>query len=377
MEMAGKKVGLITNHTAVVEGRHLIDIITSDRKVNLSALFGPEHGLRGTGEDGETIGDYTDPASGAKVYSLYGAFKKPTPGMLHGLDYLLFDIQDVGARFYTFISTMGLAMQAAAEARIPFVVLDRPNPLGGEYVAGPPVEEGFRSFVGKYPIPVAHGMTVAELALMIKGEKMLPGLEELDLRIVRMQGWHRWMQWPDTGLGWIRTSPNIPDFETALLYPGICFFEATSASEGRGTDTPFKVVGFPGLDGTELAEALNHKGLAGVRFEPVEFTPESLPGTSSRPKFRNRTIAGVRIVVTDRGSFRPVEAAVHLLSALYQRVDERARGSFFRNAGFDHLAGSESLRRSLKAGKDPDEIVAGWEEGLRRFEELRRKYLIY
>ena len=290
-ELRGKRVGLVTNQTAMVDGTHLIDLMHA-RGVQLVALFAPEHGLRGLHEDGATIGDRIDQQTGVRVYSLYGNVKKPTPEMLRSLDLLLFDIQGIGTRFYTYISTMGLAMQAASEAHLPFVVLDRPNPLGGEHFAGPVLEEECCSFVGEYPIPVAHGLTIGELALMIKGEQMLPGLEELDLRVIRMKGWQRGMLWPDTDLEWVKTSPNIPDFETALLYPGICFLEGTAASVGRGTREPFKLVGYPGVDAGKLAERLNGKHLLGVRFESVLFTPRSIPGISSSPKFQDKEIAG-------------------------------------------------------------------------------------
>ena len=376
-ELAGKRVGLITNHTAMVDETHLVDLMHASGKVRLAALFSPEHGLRGLKEDGVQIVERVDERTGTPIYSLYGKVKSPTPAMLCGLDLLLFDIQGVGARFYTYISTMGLAMQAAASAHIPFVVLDRPNPLGGKYFAGPLLEAGFSSFVGEYPIPVTHGMTVGELALMIKGERMLPGLEDLDLRVIRMEGWQRTMQWPDTGLEWTRTSPNIPDFETALLYPGICFLEGTSASAGRGTREPFKVAGFPGIDADKLADQLNDDDLPGVRFVPAVFTPRSIPGMSSSPKFRDREIPGVRLVVTDPHAYRPVETGVYLLCALYNSLTKEEQAQFFRRSGFDLLAGTGSLRQAIEAGTDPAEIIASWkkEDGL--FAVQRRKYLLY
>ncbi len=375
-ELRGKRVGLITNHTAQVDGTHLIDLLHSGG-VQLVALFPPEHGLRGLKEDGEPIGDGVDQSTGAHIYSLYGKVKKPTPEMLRGLDILLFDIQGIGARFYTYISTMGLAMQAAAAAHIPFMVLDRPNPLGGEYVAGPLLKEGYGSFVGEYPIPVAHGLTIGELALMIKGERMLPGLDDLDLRVIRMQGWHRGMQWPETGLAWVRTSPNIPDFETALLYPGICLLEGTAASVGRGTPEPFKLVGFPGIDAGELAKRLNDKNLQGVRFEPTQFTPRSIPGMSSDPKFRDRPIAGVRVSVTDPHAYRPVETGVQLVCALYGALPNKERETFFRQTGFDHLAGTAALRAAIEAGSASKDILAGLHTDTERFIEKRRNYLLY
>jgi uncharacterized protein YbbC (DUF1343 family) len=376
-ELRGKRVGLITNHTAVVDEVHTIDMIYTSGKVQLAALFAPEHGLRGLKEDGEKFGERLDERTGAPVYSLYGSVKKPTPEMLRGLDVLVFDIQGIGARFYTYISTMGLAMQAAAEAHIPFVVLDRPNPVGGEYFSGFVLEKAFSSFVGEYPIPAAHGMTAGELALMIKGERMLPGLEGLDLRVIKMEGWRRSMQWPDTGLKWVETSPNIPDFEAALLYSGICFFEGTAASVGRGTLEPFKLVGYPGIDGSELAEQINGKHLPGVRFEPALFTPRSIPGKCSQPKFRDQALPGLQIVITDEAVFKPVETGLYLLCAVYRSLSEGERGHFFRDEGFDLLAGTCTLRKLIESGATPEEIIVAWQKEDKQFAQIRRKYLIY
>lgn len=257
------------------------------------------------------------------------------------------------------------------------MVLDRPNPLGGELFAGPVLEEGCSSFVGEYKIPVVHGLTIGELALMIKGEHLLPGLEKLDLRVIRMEGWQRGMQWPETGLEWVKTSPNIPDFETALLYPGICFLEGTAASVGRGTLRPFKLIGSPGIDAGKLAERLNGKHLPGVRFESVLFTPRSIPGMSSNPKFRGREIAGVQIFITNHRAYRPVTTGIHLLCTMYGMLSKEDRRSFFRQRGFDELAGTKSLRRSIEKGATPEGIVADWARGVEQFAEKRRKYLLY
>jgi uncharacterized protein YbbC (DUF1343 family) len=376
-ELAGMHVGLITNHTAMVDGIHTADLIHSSGKVQLTALFAPEHGLRGLKEDGEKIGERVDEQTGAHVYSLYGSVTKPTPEMLRGVDVLVFDIQAIGARFYTFISTMGLAMQAAAEAHIPFVVLDRPNPIGGEYLSGFVLKRAYRSFVGEYPIPVTHGMTVGELALMIKGERMLPGLEGLDLRVIRMDGWRRDMRWPETGLTWVQTSPNIPDFETALLYSGIGLFEGTAISVGRGTSQPFKLVGFPGIDEIELARKLNGENLVGVAFAPALFTPRSIIGKSSRPKFRDQVLPGLRIVITDAQNYRPVETGIHLLCAIYRSLGEGEREHFFRDGGFDRLAGTCSLRELIRSGASPEKIIASWQEEDEKFAERRKPYLLY
>ncbi|HTG80385.1 MAG TPA: DUF1343 domain-containing protein [Geobacteraceae bacterium] len=376
-ELAGKRIGLITNQTAVADDVHTADLMHASGKVQLVDLFAPEHGLRGLKEDGEKVGDRIDERTGAHVYSLYGRVKKPTPEMLRGLDLLVFDIQGVGARFYTYISTMGLAMQAAAEAHIPFLVLDRPNPIDGDYFSGFVLEKGYNSFVGEYPIPVAHGMTAGELALMIKGECMLPGLEGLDLRVVKMEGWRRDMQWPETGLKWLPTSPNIPDFETALLYSGICFFEGTVASVGRGTTEPFKVVGFPGINVDALTKRLNDRHLPGVEFEPTLFTPRSIPGKSSQPKFRDQEVTGLRIMITNPHAYKPVETAVHLLCAMYGSLGKEQQEHFFHEEGFDHLAGTCVPRKLIQKGASPEEIIATWQEDIRRFAERRRKYLLY
>ena len=254
--IAGKRVGLVTNQTGRLRGEHLADVLSKAPNVRLTAIFAPEHGFRGTAEAGAKVGDSVDAKTGVPVFSLYGASRKPTSRMLRDVDVLVFDIQDIGARFYTYISTMGLAMQAAAAARIPFVVLDRPNPLGGEYVSGFVLEPALRSFVGQYPIPIVHGLTVGELARMIQGEKWLDGLDGLQLSVVPMQGWQRSMRWPQTERAWVATSPNIPTFDSALVYTGIGMVGETDVNEGRGTPTPFRVFGAPWLDGPRMVARL-------------------------------------------------------------------------------------------------------------------------
>lgn len=376
-ELSGKRIGLITNRSAQVVGKHVVQLMQASHKVTLVAIFAPEHGYRGLKEDGAKIGFRLDEQTGIPVYSLYGTTRKPTAEMLRGLDALVFDIQGVGARFYTFISTMGLAMQAAAEAHLPFVVLDRPNPLGGEYVSGPVLEEAQTSFTGAYAIPISYGMTIGELALMIKGEQLLPGLAELDLRVIRMKGWRRSMLWRETGLNWVRTSPNIPDSVTALLYPGLCLFEGTAASIGRGTTEPFRLVGMPGIDAQQFAALLNSKQLAGVRFEPTRFTPQSIPGMSSHPLYQDMEIPGVRLVMTDPQAYRSIETGVQILCVLYGLLEPEAREHFFRPSGFDHLAGTAVLRKAVEAGVLPERIIAGWHDKTELFLEERQDYLLY
>lgn len=373
----GLRVGLVTNHTARVDTTdggpaHLIDRLHAAPSVELAALFGPEHGLRGTAEAGAAVASFTDPATGIPVYSLYGATKKPPPEALQNLDALVFDVQDVGARFYTYVSTMGRAMQAAAEAGIPFVVLDRPNPLGGA-AEGFVLEPAYASFVGMYPIPIRHGLTVGELARMIAGERWLPGLDDLDLRVITMEGWRRDGLWPETGLPWIPTSPNIPDVETALVYPGAALFEGTAASEGRGTETPFRLVGAPWLDGEALADTLSARGLPGVRFEASHFTPCSIPGVAASPKFEGEAVSGVRVVVTDPDAVRPVALGVHLLHAAYHQRP----ADFFDADWIAKLAGSDRLLRMLEAGTSPEAIAAAWHDAVAEFERARVPYLLY
>ena len=376
--LRGKRVGLIVNHTALVDSVHLIDAVHAAADVEVGALFGPEHGLRGEDEAGETVEDGRDVRTGAPVYSLYGATRKPTPEMLRGLDALVFDIQDVGARFYTYVSTMGLAMQAAAEAGIPFIVLDRPNPLGGRYASGFVLEPEHASFVGAYPVPVAHGLTVGELARMIVGEEMLDGLEDLQLDVVPMEGWTRATLWPETGLPWIPPSPNIPDWETAFVYAGACFFEAASASEGRGTRQPFKLLGAPWADADALADTLNAHGLPGVRFEPTSFTPESIEGMASNPKLEGEALQGVRYVVGDAAAFRPVEAGIHVLHAFHAQAEKLGVPDFIaRPDWLTTLAGTERLGELLQAGASPEAIIAAWEDEVAAFEEQRAPYLLY
>ncbi len=373
----GMRVGLITNHTAVVGDRHLADILHEADNVELVALFGPEHGIRGDADAGARIDDMVDEQTGVPVFSLYGETRKPTPEMLEGVDALVFDIQDIGARFYTYISTMGLAMEAAAELDLRFVVLDRINPLGGEMVEGFVLEHGFESFVGQFPIPVTHGLTVGELALMIRGEQFMEGVAALDLSVVEVRGWTRDMLWSDTDLDWIPPSPNIPDFETALVYPGSCYFEATGASEGRGTYEPFLQVGAPWAIGEMFASLLNERNLPGLWFEPVTFTPVSIQGMSSYPKLLRTELEGVRYEVLDPYAVVPVAAGMHLLEIFYANAPEEEREALFNRARFARLGGTDRMYEMLTAGAMAEEVIGAWADEVAEFRELRSLYLIY
>jgi len=376
----GARVGLIVNHTARVDTAHLIDRIARAPNVELGALFGPEHGLRGTAGAGEKIADGRDERTGAPIYSLYGDTPRPTPDEMADLDALVFDVQDVGARFYTYITTMGLAMQAAAEADLRFVVLDRPNPLGGRYVSGFMMESAHQSFVGRYPIPIAHGMTVGELARFIKAEELLPGLQDLDLTVVSMRGWSRNMTWPDTKREWVPPSPNLPTWETALVYPGMCFFEGVRVNEGRGTDQPFLQIGLPWGQraASAVAETLQSRSLPGVSFDTTTFTPTSRPHAAPSPRFEGQTLHGFRLRITDHDEVRPVALGVHALHAVYQQAQAEGDTAFVsRPEHLTRLIGTRQLRTLLEQGASPDSIIASWQEDVARFRDRRRPHLLY
>lgn len=377
-DLQGKRVGLIVNHTARVDTAHLADLMHRSGAAEVAALFGPEHGIRGSADAGEEIEDGRDVATGAPIFSLYGSTRKPTASMLNNLDALVYDIQDVGARFYTYISTLGLAMQAAAEEGIPVYVLDRPNPLGGEYVSGFMMEDEYESFVGLYPIPAAYGMTVGELALMIKGEGLMQGIGDLELHVIEMEGWQRDMLWPETGLRWIPPSPNIPDFETALAFAGTVLFEATSASEGRGTETPFTLLGAPWSDGDALADTLNARRLPGVRFEAATFTPRSIEGMSSHPKLQDKTLQGVRITVTDPNAYRPVGTGIHVLHTFYHQAQRKNVDDFIsRPDWLAKLSGTDRVLEMLESDAPPADIIEAWKAEVANFSERRSPYLVY
>ena len=363
--VAGLSVGLITNQTGVdASGRSSIDRIHEHPDVELVALFAPEHGIRGTADPGERVEDDVDLKTGLPIYSLYGAVLKPTPEMLDGIDVLLMDYQDIGARYWTYESTMTLAMEAAAEQGIAVVILDRPNPIGGA-VQGNILDPAFATFVGRYPMAMRHGMTPGELARYYQGEVGI-GVE---LHVAPVDGWRRDIPFAETGLPWIRPSPNMPDVESATHYPGTCLFEGTVLSVARGTEAPYQQIGAPWLDGDALAEAMNGYGLTGVRFEPVRFTPNA----PADGKFDGVEVEGVRLVATST-EYDPTQAAVALLVET-RRMSGTQWG--WLQAHFDRLAGTDRLRRAIDAGADLDEIRSGWRDELEAFKRVREQYLIY
>lgn len=377
--LAGKRVGLIANHTARVGDMHLVDLMVGAApRFTLAAILAPEHGFRGAIEAGEKVNSERDSKTGIPVHSLYGATRKPTPEMLRGLDVLLFDIQDIGARFYTYVSTMGLAMQSAAQARIPFVVLDRPNPLGGNYVSGFVLEPPFRSFVGQYEIPIVHGMTIGELARMIKGERLLPGLEALQLDVVRIDGWQRTMRWPATGLPWVATSPNIPSFSSALVYPGIGMVGELNVSEGRGTSTPFEFFGAPWVDAMKTVQRLRSLKVPGVALDVARVTPKAIPGVAANPRFAGQAFDGVAIKIEDADTVEPLELGIQVLAHIVAEARaKRVLPIYANDRMFNQIAGTARLRSMLDRGVGGAEIISSWAREVDGFKQRRARHLIY
>jgi len=370
-----QKVGLVTNQTAYdTKGRHIVDVIAGLKDVQLVALFGPEHGIRGAQEAGAKIASEHDPARNVPIYSLYGARRKPTPRMLHGIDVLVFDIQDIGARFYTYIYTMALVMEAAAEQGIKFVVLDRPNPISGNHVEGNLLEPQFASFVGLYPLPVRHGLTVGELASLINAEGWLRQSAHADLSVIPMKHWARDEWFDQTGLTFRAPSPNMRDLATATVYPGLCLLEGTNVSEGRGTAHPFTLFGAPWIDAQRLCVRLNELGLTGVHFEPTLFTPTSIPGVAKHPKYADRSCFGAEIHVTDRNIFKPYWTGIQIVNLLQA---DYADSLVWRPAHFDRLCGTDNIRKAIIAGKDLGALRETWQSRLTEFEKTRQQYLLY
>ena len=372
--LKGKNIGLVTNHTGVLKnGTHLADTLVKFSEFRLVALFGPEHGIRGDAPAGDAIDSGIDNKTGVYVHSLYGQDRKPTPGMLNGIDLLIFDIQGVGVRFYTYISTLYYVMQAAAENNIPVIVLDRPNPINGVYVDGPVREEKHTSFVGIVPIPIAHGMTIGELAEMYSGEGWLKTKKKPELTVIKMKGWKRNSYYDDYDLKWIRPSPNIPDLETALVYPGMCLIEGINVSEGRGTKEPFLKIGAPYINPADLIEKLKDYRTAYVKLSAVEFTPVSIPDMATNPKYLGEKCRGIQIKVRNREHFEPVKLGIALVCAIHELYPDKVT---FRDA-VERLAGKSSVREDILKGKTPAHIFSSYKKELKKFRGIRKKYLLY
>jgi uncharacterized protein YbbC (DUF1343 family)/CubicO group peptidase (beta-lactamase class C family) len=358
--LSGMRIGLITNHTGVdARGKQTLELLRHAPGVQLKAIFSPEHGLAGTAD--ALIPSSMEKTTGLPIYSLYGSSKKPAEAMLKDLDGLVFDIQDAGVRFYTYISTMGYAMEAAAQSGLVFFVLDRPNPLTAAIIQGPVPDRPRRSFTEYFPLPVRHGMTVAELATMFNVEYKIGA----DLRVVKMEGYNRADWFDETGTAWINPSPNLRSLTEATLYPGVALAEGANVSVGRGTPSPFEILGAPWIDGNALARGLNDRHIAGVRFSPVVFTPES-------DIYKNRLCGGVKLTLTDRRVLDSPLLGIEILSALYRFYPQ----SFAIDDTLG-LVGDRAVLSAIKAGRDPQAIALSWQEPLEAFLSLRARFLLY
>jgi uncharacterized protein YbbC (DUF1343 family) len=358
--LRGRRIGLITNHTGVTrDQRATLDLLATTQDVLLLTLFSPEHGIRG--EVDAPVADGVDAKTGLPIHSLYGARTRPTPEQLHGLDTLVYDIQDVGARFYTYISTLGRCMEAAAEQGLRFIVLDRPNPIGGVAIEGPVADSDGLDFTAYHPIPVRHGLTVGELAQLFAVEKKL----RLDLQVIKVENWARGMWWDETNLTWINPSPNMRSLTQALLYPGIGLLEFTNVSVGRGTDTPFEHIGAPWIRERELAASLNDRKLPGVRFVPVRFTPRS-------STHADKACNGINIIVTERARFHPLLTGLAIAETLL-----RLFPTDWKHERYTRLLVHKATYDALLAGTSAEALVERFKPGLARFQERRNPILLY
>lgn len=370
----GKRIGLVVNPTSVNRKLvHAINILKERTDINLTTLFGPQHGIRGETQDNMIEWEgFVDPFTKLPVYSLYGQHRKPTGKMFANLDAVLFDIQDIGAKYYTFIYTMSYVMQACKEFNKKFIVLDRPNPITGTIIEGPVTRDGFTSFVGLHPIIIRHGMTVAELALLFQNEFSI----KCDMEIVKMEGWKRSMWYDETMLPWIIPSPNMPTLESALVYPGMCLLEGTNLSEGRGTTKPFELFGAPFIDPYQLYNKMTEYELPGLIFRPVYFQP-------TFQKWFGQLCGGLQIHIIDRNAYKSVITAVSIIKAirdLYPREFKWKEPPYeyeYKKLPFDILAGSDSVREMIESGYSLPEIEESWNNDTNLFIKIRTKYLLY
>src|SRR6266540_7021041 len=371
--LRGRRVGLLCHQASVTrELTHAVDAVALIRGARLTALFAPEHGIAGAAQNHARVGSLRDRSTGLPVWSLYGRQLAPRPAMLAEIDTLVVDLQDVGSRYYTFVWTTALCMQACARARVPVVVLDRPNPLGGLVMEGNLPDPRFASFVGLYPLPARHAMTVAELAAYLNETHGIG----CDLILVLMEGWRRTMSWEDTGLPWVAPSPNMPTPDTARVYPGGCLIEGTNLSEGRGTTRPFELVGAPFLDGARLERALTRRGLPGARFRAIGFEP-------AFHKWKSRRCGGVQVHVTDPDRFKPVSTYLALLAEARRQAPRHFKWRKppyefeWRTLPIDLLGGGPSMRRAVELGASQKRLEASWRRDLARFTRARRPFLLY
>ena len=365
-QLEGKRVGLITNPTGISYNfSSTVDILASAKNITLAGLYGPEHGVRGDVTAGAKIESHIDPVTGIPVHSLYGKTRKPTPEMLKGIDVLVYDIQDVGSRSYTYINTMAYAMEAAAENNIEFVVLDRPNPLNGLRVEGNILDMKFRSFVGQYPIPYVYGMTCGEFATMLNEEGWLAGGKKCALTVVKMKNWKRSMTWEETGLPWVPTSPHVPNGLNAVYYSASGIIgELQTVNIGVGYTMPFQLIGAEWIDNRQLAATLNSKRLPGVYFGDQQ----------------GKQLSGVQIHITDHKSVNLTDINLYIIEALISLYPDKnpfLLADSSRNAMFDKVMGTDDVRKKLTSGVTASSIIASWEKEISEFMKMRKKYLLY
>lgn len=372
----GKRVGIVTNQTGVdSKGNHIIDLLYNVPDVKLVALFCPEHGIRGDYEGGANIDNHVDEKTNVPIYSIYGETNKPLPEMLKNIDVLIFDIQSVGVRFYTYISTMSLCMEAAAENGIPFIVLDRPNPINGEIVEGPVLDPQYISFVGIHPIALRYGMTMGELAKMFNEEGWLADSVRADLQVVKMKNWSRDSWWDELGLKWIKPSPNMPSSLAALVYPGTGLLETCNISEGRGTDIPFINIGAPWLDNVSIKSILEQENIHGINIDTISFVPVDMPGAAMNPTYEGENCKGLIFNVTDPHHFESVAFGIHLICAIKKLHPDKLQWNSERSPLI--LFGNDSTPKKIKQGVAAGEIIQSWQADLEKFNIIRSKYLLY
>lgn len=371
--ITNKKIGIVTNHSAILPNRvHLIDTLLLKNSVVISAIFGPEHGFQGNAADGKKISNDFYLNTSIPVYSLYGEKYKPSPDMLKNIDVMIFDIQDIGARFYTYISTLYYVIESCNENNLPLIVLDRPNPISGNYVDGPVLDSTLKSFIGIIPIPITHGMTVGELALLMN-EKYFAN--KVNLKVIPMLNWKRDIYFDECNLPWINPSPNIVNNDAAIIYPGICLIEGTNISEGRGTYLPFLQIGAPFINSKNLLSELkkNSKNIEGISFDTISFIPKSIPGMSDKPKFIGEKCYGLRFSLTNRDKFESVKFGVILIHTLIKLYPDKI---VFRNS-FDRLFGKVNSVNLFKNITSIETFISSWKNELEDFMLLRKNYLIY
>lgn len=371
--LMNKRIGIITNKTGrLSNGTMLVDSLNNIPGIKVQAIFSPEHGFFINKNNGKNVNNsyYRD----IKVFSLYGKSKVITSKQLQNINILIFDIQDIGARFYTYISTLYYAIKSAAENNVEIIVLDRPNPLGGKYIDGPVLESEYLSFIGIAPLPIVHGMTIGELSKYFNDLIFAKIQKQADLTIIKMQNWKR--ERPTTFFKhkWINTSPNIPNYETALIYPGTCFLEGTNVSEGRGTESPFLLIGAPFINSSKLIGELNNLNCKFLSFKDTTFKPKSIHGMAMKPKYENKLCYGIKIKITDERKIEPVKFGIKLLYALHKLYPNQFK---FKNNWIDKLIGTNKVREMIISNKNPGQIIEKWEKELTNFKKVREKYLLY